>query len=261
MKHLTEEQLIDHFYGKDGTDTPAGQHLESCASCAQAYTALQCDMEELKGIEPLERDAAYGARVWESIRPSLPVYERRKQSWMRGWWWRGLSYAAASMLLLASAFFAGRKWEHRQAENSAGIHSKQTEKLPAHPKEDVVVVVISNYLARSEGLLVELKHADAESGEIDSPIRDEARNLLAANRVCRQDASQIGDPALATALDHLEPLLAELAKQPGELNGAAIARLQKRMNQDGLLFQVRVLRSRMPDPQADRAARSNGGKI
>jgi hypothetical protein len=261
MKHLTEEQLIDHFYSKDGTGAPASRHLVSCTACAHAYAALHLDLEEIGAVEPPIRDAAYGAGVWGAIEPSLPVYEGQKRVWMRGWLWRGLSYAAACALLVAGAFFAGRLWEHRQAQNSAGIHPRQSEKPVVHPQNDVIVVVLSDHLARTEGLLVELKHADAESGEMISPMREEARSLLAANRVCRQDASQTGDPALVTALDHLEPLLAELANHPGEMSGATIARLQKQMSDDGLLFEVRVLRSRMPDRQAEPSAHRNGGEI
>jgi hypothetical protein len=262
MNHLVEEQLIEHFYSsKDGADTPVSRHLESCAECAHAYAALQSDLAEVGKVEPPERDSAYGARVWQSIGPLLPNYERHMPSWVRGWWWRGLSYAAACALLVAGAFLAGRSWEHRQAQISAEIHSQQREKSVVHPQKDVVVVVLSDHLARTEGLLVELKHADAGSEELVSPLRDEARSLLAANRVCRQDAAQIGDPALAKALDHLEPLLAALANQRGELNSATIARLQKEMNRNGLLFEVRVLRSRMPDGQADSAKQPDGGTI
>ena len=76
---------------------------------------------------------------------------------------------------------------------------------------------MSDHLERSERLLVELKHADAGSEEMVTPLRDEARSLLAANRVCRQKAEKDDDPALATALDHLDHLLAELANQPGRI--------------------------------------------
>jgi hypothetical protein len=67
-----------------------------------------------------------------------------------------------------------------------------------------------------------------------------------ANRRARADAQENGDPALTTALDHLNELLDVLANHPGGLNAAAIARLQGEMNADGLLFEVRVLRSRIP---------------
>jgi hypothetical protein len=123
------------------------------------------------------------------------------------------------------------------------------------------VVVLSDHLDRSERLLVELKHADAESIEMASPLRDEARSMLAANRICRQNARQQDDPRLATALDRLDHLLEELANQPGGLNVATLARLQSQANADGLLFEVRVLRSQLPEQQAAATGHTKGGTI
>jgi hypothetical protein len=115
---------------------------------------------------------------------------------------------------------------------------------------------LSDHLDRSERLLVELKHAKADDTELAVPLRDEARSLLLANRKAQQDAAQAGDPALTVALDHLDRLLNTLANQPGGLNAAAIARLQDEMTHDGLLFEVRVLRARIPN----RHRSQNGGK-
>jgi hypothetical protein len=120
---------------------------------------------------------------------------------------------------------------------------------------------LSDHLDRSERLLVELKHADTGSEEMVSPLRDEARSLLAANRVCRQNAKKNDDPALAAALARLDHLLVELANQKGGLNAASLARLQDEMNSDSLLFEVRVLRSRIPDQQPVANNRRNGGTI
>ena len=69
------------------------------------------------------------------------------------------------------------------------------------------------------------------------------------------------DPELANALDRLDHLLDELANQPGGLNVATLARLQNETNADGLLFEVRVLRSRLPDQQAAAAGHTKGGTI
>jgi hypothetical protein len=166
-----------------------------------------------------------------------------------------LGYAAACVLLIIGAFFADRIWEQRRPRVEA------VKPIAPAAKQQVVLVVLSDHLDRSERLLVELKHADANSAEVVSPLRDEARSLLAANRVCRQDASRIDDPALATALEHLDRLLAELANQPGGLNAATITRLQDEMKSDSLLFEVRVLRSRIPDRQPAGRIHSNGGTI
>jgi hypothetical protein len=126
-------------------------------------------------------------------------------------------------------------------------------------QQRVVVVVLSDHLDRSERLLVQLKHADADDTQLATPLRDEARSLLVANRKCRQEAENAGDPALTNVLDHLNQLLNGLANQPGGLNADAIARLQAQMNQDGLLFEVRVLRSRIPKHQAEANLHLKGG--
>ena len=258
MKHLSEEELIEQYYSK-GT-AGFGRHLEACAECAEAYAALQSDLDEMKFAAPPVRIPGYGAKVWQSIAPSLPAYEARKRSSLGIGLWRGLSYAACA-LLIVGAFFAGRLWEHRQPRTIAKSSMPPAQEHAAPPQQRIVVVVLSDHLDRSERLLVELKHADAGSEEMVSPLRDEARSLLAANRICQQNAAKIDDPALATALDRLDHLLDGLANQPGGVNSATITRLQDEMNADGLLFQVRVLRSRIPEQQATAAARSKEGEI
>ena len=134
--------------------------------------------------------------------------------------------------------------------------SKTSRELPIL-RERVVVVVLSDHLDRTERLLMELKHADAGSAGMISPLQDEAQSLLAANRICRQNAKHDDDPALATALDRLDHLLVQLANQPGGLNSTTISKLQDEMNADGLLFEVRVLRSR----QAASTVHTKGGTI
>jgi hypothetical protein len=259
MKHLNEQEMIEQYY-KQGTAS-ARRHLEICAECAEDYAAFKSDLDAMKSAEPQARDAAYGERVWQSIAPFLPVYEARKRSWLRGGAWRGLSYASACALLIAGAFTAGRMWEHKQIRTSAEAIPAAIPQKAAPPQQRLVVVVLSDHLDRSERLLVELKHADTGSEEMVSPLRDEARSLLAANRVCRQNAAKNDDPALTAALARLDHLLVELANQKGELNAASLARLQDEMNSDSLLFEVRVLRSRIPDQQPAANNRPHGGTI
>ncbi len=225
------------------------------------YSALDSDLDAIRSAELPDRDAEYGERVWRSVAPCLPVYQARKRNWLRGGAWRVLSYASACAVLVAGAFIAGRVWEHMQMRTTAGANPTTIPQKAAPPQKRLVVVVLSDHLERSERLLVELKHADAGSEEMITPLRDEARGLLAANRVYRQNAEKDDDPALATALARLDHLLAELANQKGGLNAAALARLQKEMNSDSLLFEVRVLRSRIPDQQPAAKNRPNGGTI
>jgi hypothetical protein len=259
MKHLTEEELIGRYYnerGSEGEDfAGADEHLVACETCAEAYAALSWDLGEVKVMQAPARDEAYGDRVWGSLGSRLVPYKKERWNWLRGGLLRGLSYAAVCGVVAAGAFYAGRLWEKKQAP-IARVQAPTPKQAPR-----VVVVVLSDHLDRSERLLVELKHVDAGSTEMVSPLRDEAKSLLAANKICRQNASQEDDPSLTTALDRLDHVLNELANQPGGLSSASISRLQEEMNADGLLFEVRVLRSRIPEGQAMGTIRPSGGTI
>jgi hypothetical protein len=265
MKHLTEEELIAQALTEResmGTDkVKAEEHLAACAECADSYLILLSDLAAMKPMTPPHRDDSYGDRVWQSIAPSLDEYKTRKLDWWRRGWpgaaaWRALGYAAACALLVVGAFFAGRQWEHWKQLPTAKV-----EHTVPQTKQPIVVVVLDEHLDRSERFLVELKHADLDSPAMASPIRDEARSLLAANKVCREKAAGNSDPELTTALDHLDRLLAEAANEPGGLNPRSIAKLQDEMNSDGLLFEVRVLRSRIASRESPGNNRVKGGTI
>ena len=40
MSHLSDDELVLHYYGEDGPGMAAARHLEACADCARAYDAL-----------------------------------------------------------------------------------------------------------------------------------------------------------------------------------------------------------------------------
>jgi len=257
MKHLSEEELVERYYD-EGSE--AALHLERCGECAAAYAALEADLAEMGRAEPPVRGDEYGEEVWRSLsgfldayaaRPQSPAYfgSRREGRWQTGWW-LALG-AAAACTLAALAFHAGRLWEHRRVEPAVAHVSA--------PKQQVVVVVLSDRLDRSERLLVELKHTDGDDAAMMPALRDEARTLLAANGSWRQDAQRTGDPAMMKALERLNRLLVELANQPDGIDATAVTRLQQEMNTDGLLFELRVLRSRLPDRQVQRRDQLKGG--
>lgn len=238
---LSQEELIDNFYGEGMPET--AEHLEICSACAGERRAIEADLKEFPSPAAPEPDAAYAKRLWSALSPQLVPYTSQRRLWLRPAFWISLGAAVTCASLIVSAFYAGRAWEHRYlpAAHDADAH-------PAvQPK--IVVVVLSEQLDRSERLLVQLKHANADDTQMLAPMRDEARSLLAANRKCREEAEKTGDPDLTNALDRLQQLLTQMANQPGGLNAASISKLQNEMNTEGLLFEVRVLRSRMPERQ------------
>lgn len=259
MMHLTEEEMIEQVYGEREKTVAVERHLAACPLCAAAFAELQRDLAEVDRIQAPLRDDLYGARVWAAIADSLPVYKPRPRSlWAAFWsnpWLKGLSYAAITALLVATAFYAGRLSEQQKMQPPV-VHINPT---PTQPKQPIVVVVLDDHLDRSERFLVQLKHADLDSTDQALPMRDEARSLLAANRICRQKADKTSDPELTTALDHLDRLLANAANAPGGLNAQSIAKLQDEMNADGVLFEVRVVRSRIAHRNATGTNPQKGG--
>jgi hypothetical protein len=252
MKHLTEEELIEHYYSEDFYKADAEVHLQACKRCAQAYEELGRLLGSVRAPEPPARNSEYGAQVWQSIQGQLRPYQpKNKRSYFR---LPHFAYAAACLLFLAAAFLAGRMWEH--------VHTRPSvASTPQQAKERVVLFVLDNHLDRSERLLVQLNHAGSEEEKTDLPLQAEARQLLSDNRLYRQSVAQTNDPLLAAALDHLERVLLEVANSPDDLDSADIARIEKEMNTQGLLFQIRVLRTKVSGQKTNAQAARKGATI
>jgi hypothetical protein len=261
--HMNTEELVEMYYREaaPGQSERARRHLDECAECAESFRNLESDLKALGALEAPERDAGYGERMWQRVAVSLPAAGWRPEARPRRRFaglWMGLSYAAGCAVLAAAAFYGGTVWEHQQHLNRlATREAQQKPALPQQPK--VVVVVLGDHLDRSERLLVELKHADAENADLVKPLREEARALLAANHEFRDDAEKSGDEGLALALDKLDRLLTEITDEPGGLNAASLERVQKEMSSEGLLFEVRVLRSKNPHRETAVRVVANGG--
>ncbi len=255
-KHLSEEEMIDHYYGESAPGSSIERHLKACVKCADEYSALERDLGGVKALVPPPRGEEYGEEVWRSIRGSLTPYEARK-------WWRWpslgfrkpLALATAFALLMVAAFLAGRVWQRKQTLQTTAVASDP------QARQRVVVWVLGDHLDRSERLLVELNHANGGDAAEALPIQTEARELLASNRLLRQSAKQSNDPAMDAALDRLERLLVEVSNEPNGLTDADLNRLRQEMNTDGLLFDVRVLRSRVAEQQPNAASGLKGVSI
>lgn len=238
MRHLTDEELIDHYYAEDLYKAEAEMHLHACGRCAQAYEELGRVLGSVRAPEAPARNSDYGEHVWQAIRGDVQAYQaRKKRSYFQ---WPQLAYAAACLIVGASAFLGGRFWEHAHTRTAIA-------NIPQPSKERVVLFVLDNHLDRSERLLVQLNHAGEE--KVDLPLQTEARQLLTDNRLYRQSVARSNDPLLAAALDHLERVLLEVANSPDELTSADVTRIEQEMNTQGLLFQIRVLRTKVSEQE------------
>src|SRR4051812_9521303 len=77
MSHLTEEQLVLHYYGEEGETLAIEGHLEECGECRVLYGSLQRTLNSMDTMPVPERGAEYGEQVWRQIEGKLP---------QRRWW-------------------------------------------------------------------------------------------------------------------------------------------------------------------------------
>lgn len=250
MKHLTEEEMIARYYSEDVSKAEAETHLQTCKQCAQAYEEFRKVLASVHAPAVPMRSSDYGAQVWQSIQGSLQPYLPKQKRFFH---WPQFAYAAACLLFLAGAFWAGRLWEHG--------HSKPVVvRSDEHTKERVVLFVLDSHLDRSERLLVQLNHA-GQGNYVDFPLQAEAQQLLSDNQLYRQSAARSSDPLLNAALDHLERVLLEVTNSGKELSGKDIESIQKEMNTQGLLFQIRVLRARVSEQTTNAQTMAKGANI
>jgi hypothetical protein len=243
MNHLTEEQLIEHYYAESAESTRIEHHLRECIGCAETYASLRSELDAIAPIMAPTR-VALGEQVWQSIRNFVPVYEQKRQGlWQRFGNLKGLSFATSCVLLIAVAFVAGRQWNYYQRPPQIQTAANNGTRQP------IILVVLDDHLGRSERFLVALRHGD--SGESTALVKAEAQDLLSANRLYRESAIKSGDRVFAAALDRLERVLVEVANEPDDASAARLAELQKELNTEGLLFEVRILRSHVQGEQEE----------
>jgi hypothetical protein len=218
MSHLTEEQLVDAYYGAIPEDH--ARHLTECEECRALFEKQREMLDGLREYPVPERGIGYGGEVWTKLLPRLP---KPRQKW--AWWMLVPAFAA----MLTAAFLAGR-WTERSTA-VAGI--------PEKARERVLLLSLSEHLERSQIVLTELANASPGSSDLLEE-RDRARELVGANRLLRQTAARLGDHQDAAVLEELEHVLLEVANAPDAPTNEDTMRVQQRIAQNELLFKVRI---------------------
>jgi hypothetical protein len=209
VNHLNDEQLTDAYYGNEP------EHLKTCADCGARFEHLRELLDAFNEFPIPHREPSHGAEMWTRVLKKLPP-DQPKQSWLR-WWTLGPALAA----LLVMAFIAGRMTQ----PPGQGISETA--------RERVLLMSLSDHLERAQIVLANV--ANAEPGNADlTAERDRAHELLGANRLLRQTAVRLGDASDAALLEELERALLDVA------NSTDLEHTQRQMEQDGLLFKVRV---------------------
>lgn len=233
MNHLSEEDLIGHYYGEEGDALAVECHLESCGECRAAYGAIQRVLNLADAVPVPDRDSSYANAVWERLQPRLPA---RGGTWLAIPAWRWAAAAAAFAGLVAAAFVAGRSYPEAPLSVSAPV-------ADAQHSQGILLMAVGGYLERSQMVLVELSNADPARKLNIAAQQERAGDLVSEARLYRQTAARTGDSEISAVLEELERVLVDIKNEPAELSPAELARLRNRLHAEGILFKIRVLGS------------------
>jgi hypothetical protein len=234
MNHLSEEQIVLHYYGDAEEATEVESHLTACAECRAEFARVQSTLRQIEPLEVPEPAAGFEEKTWLNLRDRLPEkrgFLRRLLEGQQKW-----ALAGAMLMLLAAAFLAGRFWPR------PGQQVAQQPPSQVNPQR-VILVAVGDHLERSQMLLVEIMNADTKGPINFSNEQAEARELLDSNHLYRVSSQQAGDPQVARLLDQLGRVLAEIANGPAEVSAGDLEQVRHTIQSEGLLFKVRVVGS------------------
>jgi hypothetical protein len=235
MKHRTEEELTGYRDGEAKERVAIAAHLKECAACREELARIEAVFVALDAMPIPDPGEDYGERVWQRIAPILA--EKKSRWWESIFVPQRLVALGGVVALVILAFVAGR-FTRRPVPSG-----DQTD--AAKVRERVLVVAVGEHLGRTEMVLMELENAPTQKGQKAINISETQRragDLVEENRLYRQTALKEGDQAMAGMLDELERVLLDIANSPDELTPAAFETIRKRIEAQGLLFKVRIVK-------------------
>ena len=245
--HLSEDDLILHYYGEAGRAGEARieSHLASCADCRLANAQLRRVMTLVDSAAPVEAPLGFERTAWARLEQTLDdgrVHRLVRRSAKRGggFWIPQFALAGGVAALVLVAFMAGRI---TTTTDPAGITSASP--VAATDPDRVLHAEVGDHLDRTQMMLVELANAETDHADVLGLEQDRAVDLVAANRLIRQSAEQSGDVVIADVLEDLERVLLEIANSPANASSNDLTDLQSRITGDDLLFRLRVIASEM----------------
>lgn len=241
MTHPTEQDLVLYFYGDAPKAAVVERHLAECKECAAEFAQLRTTLSAIDYPVP-ERAADYEAQLWSTLRPRLEQSEAPKRSvWATLFQPRRWAIAGALAAIIVAAFLAGRVTRPKEP----GAPPTVAQKTQPSGKDLVLMVAVGDHLDRTEMILVELANTRPE-GKVDiSAERGFAQELVSENRLYRQTAQRDKDPEIANVLDQIERVLIDIAHHPDSVSGKELEELQKRIEDQEVLFKVRVIESKV----------------
>ena len=241
MSHCTDDDLVLHYYDDPEAPDHVGAHLSICGDCRERAEDLAATLQMAVFPRTPEPGEHYGTELWNRLVPQIEIRqprsarEARQETLFRIARPQALSLAAAAMLLLVVGFIAGRTASGPAPAAAVAIDADQSRR--------VLLMSVADHLERSDRVLTEVLNASMD-GNLSSEQRW-ASDLIADNRLYRQDAIESGEPSVAAVLDELERALLDIIHSPADATPATLEAIHERLDSAALLFKVRVLGSEL----------------
>lgn len=222
--HLSEDEMVLLYYGEPGAPADARRHLASCPECAAEAESVFATLDGFTDWKAAEPPAGFESRLWPNIEPHLqeprPHFPR----------WKFFGVAAAFASLVIAAFIAGRL-STRPAEPAIAGLSREA-------RDRVLQISVADHLDRAEILLTNLAN-----GIPPDPAR--AADLVSEGRLLRSALARSGDAGTLALVDDVERFLVEAAHEPAHPTPAALTMLERRIEDDSLVFKIRIIESNL----------------
>ena len=261
MKNITNEDLILLFYGEHG-DPKLAQKVAGSEELSARFEQLSIELSLADNFVPPQRNENYGSAVWQQISAKLEpttIKQRGIKTWFGQLSTPSMSFAGATAIAVvaALAFVIGRQGVQAPAETTASLTSSEviTRAVTATGAEKYTSVSLDSERLLTHSVASHLEQVNLMLTQFSntsvSTAKDTkyATDMLVANRLYRQAASNQGDTQLAGFLASLEPLMIEMAYEAQKDSPATRERMQQEV-QNGLLFRVRVMNNQLSKSEA-----------
>lgn len=234
--HISDEDLLLDYYGEATPEQRAVMraHVESCAECQALDRELRAVLA-LVDSEPLpEAPPGFEREMWSRLEPVVSGLSRTWSFELPRW-----ALAACVAALAVGSFALGRVWD-----TPAPSPRVPTDDMPTL-SERMLRSEVEEHLERSQNVLVELVNADDSAPVMLASDRERAADLVAAGRLYRRSAEEIGDAGTRDLLEDVERVLVEIANGPDVETSNDLSEIRARISDQDLIFRLRVMTAEM----------------
>ena len=250
-RHISDEDLLLDYYGEATPEQHAEMraHVETCAECQALDHELRAVLA-LVDSEPVpDAPPGFEREMWARLEPLVSGFSRTNEVRLKAdttradttWSFELPRWAlAASVAALAVGSFAlGRVWD--TPTTPARVSSANVREL----SERMLRSEVEEHLERSQRVFVELVNADDSAPVLLARDRERAADLVAAGRLYRRSAEEMGDADTRDLLEDVERVLVEIANGPEVESSNDLSEVRARITDQDLIFRLRVMTAGM----------------